>query len=256
MLEFDDAASRRLEAVYRTADVVGQRRAVIAALRLRPGERVLDIGSGPGMLASEMAAVVAPRGSVHGVDISPSMLALARGRPPPPGAPSPEYAQADALAMPFADASFDAVASTQVYEYVDDMPAALAEARRVLRPGGRLLVLDTDWDSIVWHSRDPERMRRVLAAWEAHLVHPDLPRRLTGLLEDAGFVVRERSVVTILNAGYDGETFSAGQIDVIGTYVAEHGLAREESDAWALDLTTLGRDYFFSLCRYLFLAIA
>jgi len=256
MLEFDDAASRRLEAVYRTADVVGQRRAVIAALRLRPGERVLDIGSGPGMLASEMAAVVAPRGSVHGVDISPSMLALARGRPPPPGAPSPEYAQADALAMPFADASFDAVASTQVYEYVDDMPAALAEARRVLRPGGRLLVLDTDWDSIVWHSRDPERMRRVLAAWEAHLVHPDLPRRLTGLLEDAGFVVRERSVVTILNAGYDAETYSAGTIGVVGAYVAEHGITREEVDAWALDLTTLGRDYFFSLCRYLFLAIA
>jgi arsenite methyltransferase len=256
MLEFDDAWSRRLEAVYRTADVVGQRRAVIEALRLRPGERVLDIGSGPGMLACEMASAIAPRGSVHGVDISPSMLALARGRPPPPGAPSPEYAEADALEMPFADASFDAVASTQVYEYVADMPAALAEARRVLRPGGRLLVLDTDWDSIVWHSRDPERMRRVLAAWEAHLVHPDLPRRLTGLLEDAGFVVRERSVVTILNAGYDTETFSAGQIDVIGTYVAGHGVTREEADAWALDLTTLGRDYLFSLCRYLFLAIA
>jgi arsenite methyltransferase len=203
-----------------------------------------------------MAAVVAPRGSVHGVDVSPSMLEVARGRRSPPGAQQPQYAEGDALAMPFADASFDAAASTQVYEYVLDMPAALAEARRVLRPGGRLLVLDTDWDSIVWHSRDPERMRRVLAAWEAHLVHPDLPRRLTGLLEEAGFVVQERSVVTILNAGYDTETYSAGQIDVVGTYVAEHGLTREEADAWARDLTTLGRDYFFSLCRYLFLAIA
>src|SRR3954454_8867595 len=178
---------------------------------LRPSERVLDIGSGPGMLACEMAAVVAPRGSVHGVDISPSMLAVARERPPPPGAQQPHYAEGNALAMRFADAR---------------------------------------------HSRDPERMRRVLAAWEAHLVHPDLPRRLTGLLEDAGFVVRDRSVVTILNAGYDTETFSAGQIDVVGTYVAQHGLTREEVDAWALDLTTLGRDYFFSLCRYLFLAVA
>jgi ubiquinone/menaquinone biosynthesis C-methylase UbiE len=158
--------------------------------------------------------------------------------------------------MRFPDASFDAAASTQVYEYVEDMAAALAEARRVLRPGGRLLVLDTDWDSIVWHSRDPERMRRVLAAWEAHLVHPDLPRRLTGLLEDAGFVVQDRFVVTILNAGYDAETFSAAQIDLVRTYVAEHGLTRTEADAWALDLTTLGRDYFFSLCRYLFLALA
>ena len=100
MLEFDDDWSRRLEAVYRTADVVGQRRGVIEALRLRPGERVLDIGCGPGMLACEMAGVVAPRGRVHGVDISPSMLAIARERPPPAGAPPPEYAEADALAIP------------------------------------------------------------------------------------------------------------------------------------------------------------
>jgi SAM-dependent methyltransferase len=256
MLEFDDAWSRRLEAVYLSADVVRQRRAVVEALGLRPGERVLDIGCGPGLLACEMAGAVAPSGSVHGVDISPSMVEIARRRPPPAGAAPPQYTEADALAVPFADATFDAAVSTQVYEYVDDMPAALAEVRRVLRPGGRLLVLDTDWDSIVWHSRDPQRMRRVLAAWDAHLVHPDLPRKLTGLLEDAGFVVEDRSVLTVLNAGYDTEMFSAGTIGLVGTYVAEHGIAREEVDAWARDLTTLGRDYFFSLCRYLFLATA
>ena len=256
MLEFDDDASRRLEVLYRTPDVVAQRRAVVEALRLAPGERVLDIGSGPGMLACEMAEVVGEHGRVHGVDVSASMLAIARGRPAPGGSAPMEYVEADALAVPFADATFDAAVSTQVYEYVEDMPAALAEARRVLRPGGRLLVLDTDWDSIVWHSRDRERMRRVLAAWEEHLVHPDLPRRLTGLLEDAGFVVRERSVLTILNAGYDLDTYSAGIVDTIGAYVADHGIAREEVDDWALDLTTLGHDYFFSLCRYVFLATA
>src|SRR6476661_484291 len=257
MLEFDDAASRRLEAVYRTADVVGQRRAVIAALRLRPGERVLDIGSGPGMLASEMAAVVAPRGSVHGVDISPSMLALARGRPPPPGAPSPEYAQADALAMPFADASFDAVASTQVYEYVDDMPAALAEARRVLRPGGRLLVLDTDWDSIVWHSSDRERMQRVLAAWNEHLADPYLPRRLNRLLTEAGFTVARCEVVPLLNSSYHPQTYSAGLIGFIAGFVpGRAGLTVDDVEAWRADLEALGLDYFCSVNRYLFLAIA
>jgi hypothetical protein len=56
----------------------------------------------------------------------------------------------------------------------------------VLRPGGRVLVLDTDWDSIVWRSSDEERMARVLAAWEQHLVDPHLPRTLRGSLERAG----------------------------------------------------------------------
>jgi SAM-dependent methyltransferase len=81
--------------------------------------------------------------------------------------------------------AFDAAVCTQVYEYVADMPAALAHARRLLTPGGRLLVLDTDWDSIVWRTGDEARMTRVLAAWDEHLVHRDLPRRLPQLLAEA-----------------------------------------------------------------------
>lgn len=85
-LRFDEAASRRSEATYMTPDVVEQRRAVRAALALREGEKVLDIGSGAGLLAHEVAAEVGPAGSVDGVDPSESMLALARRRRPPDGA--------------------------------------------------------------------------------------------------------------------------------------------------------------------------
>jgi arsenite methyltransferase len=257
MLEFDEEASRRVEATYRTADVVQQRRATLQALRLRRGERVLDIGAGPGMLACEMAEAVGPDGAVQGVDPSDSMLAIARSRQPPPSSAPVAHTRGDAVGLPFADGSFDAAVSTQVYEYVPDMPRALAEVRRVLRPGGRLAILDTDWDSIVWHSSDPERMRRVLAAWEDHLAHADLPRRLGALLEDAGFAVEHRSVITILNAGYDENTYSAGTITTIAGYVAgRRGVTEEDAAAWAQDLTSLGSRYFFSLCRYLFVATA
>jgi SAM-dependent methyltransferase len=255
VLDFDEGASRRLEETYRTPDIVAQRRATVAALRLQPGEHVLDIGAGPGFLAEEMAAVVGRDGAVHGVDVSASMLAIAARRDAGPDGAPLTFAEGDALDLPYEDERFDAVVSTQVYEYIEDMPAALAEARRILRPGGRLLILDTDWDSVVWHSGDRERMLRVLDAWEEHLAHPDLPRRLGALLEDAGFAVERSDVITILNAGWDERSFSAGLLEMIAGYVPGHrGVTDAEAAAWADELRRLGRAYFFSLCRYVFVA--
>jgi arsenite methyltransferase len=241
MLEFDERTSAATEANYQTPDIVRQRRATRELLALRPGERVLDIGAGPGFLAAEMAEEVGPEGRVDGVDVSEAMLDLARRR----GA-NAHFAVGDALSLPFADAAFDAVVSTQVYEYFADMPAALAEARRVLRPGGRLLILDTDWDSIVWHSRDRDRMQRVLEKWNDHLADPYLPRRLPALLREAGFDLRETSIIPILNRGADPGAFSRGILPLIAEYVGD--------PAWLADVESLGDDYFFSLNRYVFVA--
>jgi arsenite methyltransferase len=254
-LQFDEEASRRAEALYAAGDFVEQRRATRAALALGAGENVLDIGSGPGLLAREMAVEVGAGGSVDGVDPSESMLTLARGRRPPDGAAVMRFVAGDACALPFETETFDAAVATQVYEYVHDMPVALAEAFRVLRPGGRLLVLDTDWGSIVWHSRDAERTRRVLAAWEEHLVDAHLPRRLTGLLSAAGFSVARRAAIPLLNAGYDPNSLSAGMIGFITAFIpGRQGLNERDARDWAHDVKGLGDDYFFSLNRYLFLA--
>jgi len=257
VLQFDEEASRRVLATYMTPDVVEQRRIVLASLDLQPGEAVLDVGSGPGLLAAEMGELVGSEGTVQGIEPSESMLAIAARREPAAGSAPLEFQPGDAGALQFADASFDAVVATQVYEYVEDMPSALAEAHRVLRPGGRLLVLDTDWDSIVWRCDDAERMRRVLAAWDEHLADPYLPRRLTGLLEDAGFTLTERAAVPILNAGYDPNTLSAGLIGFVSAFVpGRQGLTEVDAAAWADELVALGRDYFFSVNRYVFVARA
>jgi arsenite methyltransferase len=254
-MEFDEEASRAVEAVYTTPDVVEQRRTTLRALDLRPGERVLDIGSGPGLLAVEMAAMVGPDGLVHGVDPSPSMLEIARRRTPPDGAAALEFSEQGATALSFPDGSFDAAITTQVYEYVDDIPAALAEVRRVLVPGGRLLVLDTDWDSIVWRSSDEDRMTRVLRAWDEHLAHRDLPRRLPELLTEAGFTLTACEVVPVLNVGYRHDTYSAGALELVADFVSNRqGVTTDEATAWAEDLRTMGPRYFFSLNRYLFVA--
>jgi ubiquinone/menaquinone biosynthesis C-methylase UbiE len=241
MLQFDEEMAKQVEATYQTPDVVEQRRRTRELLALRPGERVLDIGSGPGFLAAEMAAEVGPDGQVCGVDPSDSMLAMARRRDAPV-----EYASGDAVSLPYEDGTFDAAVSTQVYEYVADMPAALAEARRVLKLGGRLLILDTDWGSIVWHSSDRDRMLRVLEKWNDHLADPYLPRRLPGLLRDAGFELREVTIIPILNRGPATDTFSRGVLPVIANFVGDQ--------AWADDVAGQGDDYFFSINRYVFVA--
>lgn len=257
MLEFDADAARRIDRTYASPDVAAQRAEVLALLAPRPGERVLDVGSGPGYLVASIADAVGRAGAVHGLDPSAAMNALARER----AADRPQVSidTGDALALPYPDGAFDAAVSTQVYEYVADVAGALAQLRRVLRPGGRALVLDTDWDSVVWSVADRERHRRVMDAWEEHLAHPHLPRSLPRLLRAAGFTVSAHRVVPLLNVTLSADGYSAGTMELIASFVAGRaGLTRADADAWLADIRARADegDYLFSMCRYVFLATA
>lgn len=254
-LDFDEDASRRVESLYLTPDVVAQRCEILRALDLKQGERVLDIGSGPGLLAYDMASTVGPEGRVCGVDISEPMLAMSRKRCAQQD--WVEFDLADVCKLPYADNSFDAAVSTQVYEYVHDIAGALAELLRVLRPGGRTAVLDTDYDSLVMYSENPNRMERILSAWDEHFVHAGLPRTLTSQLRDAGFVVSQRAVIPMFNPEYHSNTYSYHFIGIVASFaVGRQGITQDEADAWAGEFDELGKQgkYFFSLNRYLFVA--
>jgi arsenite methyltransferase len=198
---------------------------------------------------------VGPAGAAHGVDPSPAMNALAAARTD--GMSWVRIDDGDAVALPFPDGGFDAAVSTQVYEYVADVARALGELRRVLRPGGRALVLDTDADSLVWHTADRELHRRVLAAWEEHLVHPRLPRTLAGLLRRAGFRVTEQRVHVMFNAQMASDAFSTSYMNSIaGFVVGRQGLTEADAESWLADLRARSDegDYLYSINRYLFLA--
>jgi SAM-dependent methyltransferase len=184
-LEFDEETSRRIEAAYSGRDMVRRRELVREALALGRGDRVLDVGCGPGFYAAELLGVVGPEGGVVAVDNSDAMLALAAARVGERD--NVEFERADATALPLADASFDAALSVQVLEYVPELAAALGEIRRALRPGGRAVIWDVDWTTFSMRTAEPERMRRMLDAWDEHLTHVALPRTLTADLRAVGF---------------------------------------------------------------------
>lgn len=109
---------------------------LVEAAEPRPGERVLDVACGTGIVARLAAERVGPDGAVEGLDPNPGMLAVARGAAPADA--SVAWHQAPAEAMPLPDGSFDVVLCGMGLQFFSDRPAGLREMRRVLAPGGRL----------------------------------------------------------------------------------------------------------------------
>ncbi|OPZ03674.1 MAG: Demethylmenaquinone methyltransferase [candidate division BRC1 bacterium ADurb.BinA292] len=110
-LTFDAAAAKSMEAIYTTPDVVAQRARVIDLLAPVPGERVLDVGVGPGLLALDLARLVGESGRLVGLDLAPAMVATAAARLK--DLPQAEIRAGDAIALELADGAFDAAVSTQ-----------------------------------------------------------------------------------------------------------------------------------------------
>jgi SAM-dependent methyltransferase len=156
---------------------------------LRPGMRLLDAGCGPGSITVGLASAVAP-GDVVGVDFSVDVLEEGRALAAERGLTNLRFEAADVLALPFPDASFDAVFAHTLLEHVGDGVSALRELRRVLRPGGVIGVRDCDWASGVFAPDDDavaEAMALYERVWRQNGGHPRCGRYLRGLLGAAGF---------------------------------------------------------------------
>jgi SAM-dependent methyltransferase len=252
-LDYDAGLAGRIEAMYATPDIAATRVAVFRALAPRPGESGLDVGCGPGYLTRELAVAVGAAGKVAGVDLSEPMLGLAARRCA--GLAQVALEKGDALHLPVADASVDFASVLQVYCYVRDLDQALADLHRSLKPGGRAVVLDTDFSGVVWESGDRERMRKIMQAYDAHCAWPDLPRILPARLARAGFEVARCEAVPILTLSYHPNTYVYGLARFIHQFVTKSGgIAPVEADAWLAEFDALEkrREFFFAVNRFLF----
>jgi arsenite methyltransferase len=236
-----------LERTYNSPVVRAQRTRIRELLDPAEGDVVVDLGCGPGHLAAELAQDVGPRGHVVALDREAGMLDAARAKLVQGNS---ELVLGDVTAVPLEDGRCDGAVVVQVLEYVPDVAAALGEVRRVLRPGGVAVLVDTDWRSAVWHTEDRQRTDAVLRHWEGHFEHPHLPTAMPRLARSAGFATADVTALPMVETATVGDTYSLGMAATIAHFVArtDPDLAKE----WRDDVRTQAKEgrYFFSLNRF------
>lgn len=160
------------------------------ALALRPGESAADIGSGTGSEAIAFAETVGPNGLAVGVEPDPHLLAAAERNAAAAGSRA-TFHSGDAYGVPFGSDTFDAVLCERVFQHLTAPIRAAREIARVLRPGGRAVVMDSDWGTAIVHPGDRRVVREVIDTLLINTTNPFSGRRLPGLLTKAGLVVDE-----------------------------------------------------------------
>jgi SAM-dependent methyltransferase len=226
--QMDDAA--RYEGVRQLRDWT------MRQLRLRPGQRAIDVGCGPGTTTLALAAEVGASGLAIGVDASDAMITEARRRTASIAAV--DFRVGDAQHLEIDDRSLDAYRSERTYQWLPDPERALAEAFRVLRPGGRLVLTDTDWSTLVVDHPDSRLTGRILGAPKPPALHHPLSgRELLGRLRRLG--ARELSatagtiVATVWDPASGPNVAAMPSLSMLAAGAVEAGVVgRVEADRW------------------------
>lgn len=215
-------------------------------LQILPGHRILDVGCGPGDDARAMAEQVRPGGEVVGVDRDEEMIEQARLRSA--GVDQPvSFVLADVYALPFEAASFDGCRADRLLQHLDEPERAMAEFFRVLRPGGRCVVADSDWGTLTVTSSFPTLTRTILGCGSDIHRNGWAARYLYGQFRSAGFADMGCEMTVVHTVEWDIASWAFG-LEHYAAQSAERRLISEgERDLWLADLEERhGAGTFFS----------
>jgi ubiquinone/menaquinone biosynthesis C-methylase UbiE len=165
-------------------EIQNLRRDIEQRLSLSAGQKVIDVGCGIGGATFPIADLVGPTGQVVGVDISAALIEVATRRAS--NKAGIEFRLGDVCALPFPDDFFDVARSERVFLYLPDRLAAIHEIRRVVKPGGRVVLVDTDFDSCAIYSATPDLTRKYTSIVASSMPNPNSARELPALARQAG----------------------------------------------------------------------
>jgi ubiquinone/menaquinone biosynthesis C-methylase UbiE len=214
-------------------------RLILDALSPRYGEQIIDIGCGSGSLVNELALAVGATGKVFGIDASSEQIEAARQKCR--GLPA-EFETADATALPFEDGIFDGAVSVQTLEYIDRVDAALAEIRRVSRPGARYAFISMMWDTFIFNGAERDLNTRVNDAWRLHCKHQMLPFELPSRMAKHGMAAVSQIPFTIFETSLNSNAYSHFASYIMEYFVSANGISKIDAGTWRRQLVTADRE--------------
>jgi SAM-dependent methyltransferase len=225
----DDAEVARLD--QQAASVAGASDALLRASGIGPGMRVLDLGTGLGHVAFQLAAIVGPEGSVVGVDLATKLLGLAEARREAAGQGNVRFVAGDARTARF-DEPFDAVVCRLLLFHLPDALDVLRHHRAAVRPGGVMTAIDYDTGGVRAEPPVPLIERAsgwVEAAFRAAGADPRIGARLGPLLREAGLADVQTLGIQAYFASGDptGPALLAGVVRTLAPQIVARRIATE-----------------------------
>jgi ubiquinone/menaquinone biosynthesis C-methylase UbiE len=205
----------------------------LALLAPKPGEIIIDVGAGAGVVTAEIAKRVSPGGRVFAIDPSAGLLDVARAttREAEIGH-LVDCRVADGRDLPFGLSAFDAAFCRWVLMHVDGPEKMIAEMRRVTRRGGRVVAVEFDWETVMVHPGDRVVTRRILNHAADRQIDPWIGRRLPSLFSGQGFAdVTVETIVTTDEGGGD-RTWLEYLFERAALAVSAGVVTREEAVTW------------------------
>ncbi|MFV2032923.1 MAG: methyltransferase domain-containing protein, partial [Gammaproteobacteria bacterium] len=214
---------------------ISRRLVVLNALEIKSGQAILDLGCGGGHLVREIALAVGDKGRAAGLDTNSDQLASAGTLCA--GLPAVELIEGSATDMMFENGAFDGLASIQMLEYIDDVDRALAETRRILKPGGKAALVSVLWDHWRFHGADPDLNDVIHDAWRTHCPHQMLPFEISGKLEKAGFGGIAQKPIAFINASMHENSFALWASKMVAAFAIDTGVEEKDATLWLNQLS-------------------